>query len=376
MPEVQRPADRGSIELVDVRKTFGSTVAVAGVSLHVKGGEFLALLGPSGSGKTTILNLVAGFEQLTSGNILLDGREISRIAPYRRGIGIVFQHYALFPHMTVADNVAFPLRMRHMPVAEQRTRVTEALEMVRLEGYEARFPKQLSGGQQQRVALARAIVFRPSVLLMDEPLGALDRKLRQHMQIELRMLQRRLETTVVYVTHDQEEALTMADRVAVIRNGVMQQVGSPTDLYETPANPFVADFVGETNFFGGTIAAVQDGRVEVALGEGATVRGKAYGERTLATGTRAKVAVRPERITVEPPGTKPDQGLGGTLVEILYVGASTSYIVETAFGTVVARVPATAVSSTTFGLGDPVALCWCSEDTHVYEEEEGEERTR
>jgi spermidine/putrescine ABC transporter ATP-binding subunit len=374
----QQSDRRGQIDLIDIRKTFGSTVAVSHVSLRVDGGEFLALLGPSGSGKTTLLNLVAGFEQPTTGKVLLDGRDISLVPPYRRGIGMVFQHYALFPHMTVAENVAFPLRMRHVSSADQRVRVAEALDLVRLAGYEARFPRQLSGGQQQRVALARAIVFNPSVLLMDEPLGALDRKLRQHMQIELRMLQRRLETTVVYVTHDQEEALTMADRVAIMRNGLLQQIGSPEDLYERPRNPFVADFVGETNFLTGrAVGTGANGGVDVVLSDGVVVSGfMPQGDPQPAAGSPVRVAVRPERISVTARGTRDPQGIDAELVEILYVGASTSYITQTGTGTVMARVPATTLSSATFRIGDPISLCWTSEDTHVYEEGEPGDQTR
>lgn len=364
------PVQRGCIELRDLRKNFGSVAAVDGVSLRVEGGEFLALLGPSGSGKTTILNLIAGFEQPAAGAVLVDGLDVSRVPPYRRGIGVVFQAYALFPHMTVADNVAFPLKMRHVPEAERRRQVAEALDLVRLTGLGSRYPRQLSGGQQQRVALARAIVFKPSVLLMDEPLGALDKKLRQHMQIELRALQRGLRTTVVYVTHDQEEALTMADRVAVLRNGVLQQVGVPEELYENPRNAFVADFVGETNFLRGTVSSADHGRAVVALGDGVALTASVPQHmHALAEGAAVRVAVRPERITLSDPALGSPTGLDGVLREILYVGATTLYVTETAYGIVMARVSATSDSDRARRLGDRVSLSWGPGDARVYEDD-------
>lgn len=368
--QIASPAQRGCIELRDLRKNFGSVAAVDGVSLRVEGGEFLALLGPSGSGKTTILNLIAGFEQPAAGAILVDGLDVSRVPPHRRGIGVVFQAYALFPHMTVADNVAFPLKMRHVSESERRRQVAEALDLVRLTGLGSRYPRQLSGGQQQRVALARAIVFKPTVLLMDEPLGALDKKLRQHMQIELRSLQRGLGTTVVYVTHDQEEALTMADRVAVLRNGLLQQVGVPEELYENPRNAFVADFVGETNFLRGTVRSAQDGTAVVALGSDVALTASIpHHAHAPAEGTAVRVAIRPERITLSDQGPASPTAIRGELTEILYVGATTLYVTATAFGTVMARVSATSGTDRAWRLGDAVTLSWGTGDARVYEDD-------
>ena len=237
-------------------KRFGEVVALDGVSLNIASGELRTILGPSGSGKTTMLKVVAGFETADAGRVLVDGVDITAMPPAKRDIGMVFQNYALFPHLTVARNVAFPLEMRNVARAEIEARVAEALALVELKGLEKRLPRQLSGGQQQRVALARAIVFNPRLLLLDEPFGALDRKLRETMQLEVRRLQRRLGLTTIFITHDQEEALVLSDRIAVMNKGAIQQVASTTEIYERPANDFVADFVGESNIFHGTVTEV------------------------------------------------------------------------------------------------------------------------
>src|SRR5262249_4250347 len=287
-----------TLELVEVSKTFGPVTAVDGVSLTVPPGEFLTLLGPSGSGKTTTLMMIAGFESATSGEILLGGRPLTRVPPYRRNLGMVFQHYALFPHMTVRDNVAFPLRTRGATRAETDRRVEETLERVHLPGYGARFPAQLSGGQQQRVALARALVYGPPVLLMDEPLGALDKKLREQMQLEIKHIQRELQLTVIYVTHDQEEALAMSDRIVVMRHGRVVQLGPPRDLYERPIDRFVADFIGQSNFLEVTVRSVQDGIATAVTDDGLDV--SLVGEAG-AEGTRVTLALRPERVRLAPP---------------------------------------------------------------------------
>ncbi|HXJ78280.1 MAG TPA: ABC transporter ATP-binding protein [Candidatus Methylomirabilis sp.] len=322
-----------ALELVDVSKTFGPVVAVDGVSLTVPPGEFLTLLGPSGSGKTTTLMMIAGFESATAGEILLGGRRLTHVPPYRRSLGMVFQHYALFPHMTVHDNVAFPLRTRGVTRAETGRRVEEALHRVRLPGYGARFPAQLSGGQQQRVALARALVYRPPVLLMDEPLGALDKKLREQMQLEIKHIQRELQLTVIYVTHDQEEALTMSDRIAVMRQGRIVQLGPPEELYERPADQFVADFIGESNFLDVTVRSVQDGIATAMTDDGLDVI-LAAGEAG-AEGSRLTLALRPERVRLAPAGsptrtpTLPDpsayQWWDGVIEEVVYIGATRKY---------------------------------------------------
>jgi putative spermidine/putrescine transport system ATP-binding protein len=278
-----------------VQKTFdGKTAVVSELNLNVAKGEFLTLLGPSGSGKTTTLMMLAGFEEPTQGYIELDGMPISHLPPHKRNIGMVFQNYALFPHMTVAENVAFPLRVRSTPGREVRDRVAQALKMVSLEGFEKRRPFQLSGGQQQRVAVARALVFNPALVLMDEPLGALDRHLREQMQFEIKKLHRDLGLTVVYVTHDQSEALTLSDRIAVFHDGRIQQIDTPEILYEAPANAFVATFVGENNKLQGTVESADQDFATVRLDGGQRVR--ATRRDCGAAGSRAVVTVRPEHV--------------------------------------------------------------------------------
>ena len=285
---------------LSIRKLFrryGKVVATDGISLDVRSGEFMSLLGPSGSGKTTLLMLLAGFEMPDSGSIRLRERDISRVPPNKRDIGMVFQRYALFPHMSVAQNVAFPLRMRGVSKAEREGRVKAALDMVELDGYLDRMPAQLSGGQQQRVALARAIVFEPDILLMDEPLGALDRKLRKHMQVELKELQGRLKATVIYVTHDQEEALAMSDRVAIINSGRIEQLATPRELYDAPASAFVGDFIGEINLFDAKVEDTQSDVCTLSTGFG-SLKGTPAPGASLSRGQPVRVGIRPERFAV------------------------------------------------------------------------------
>src|SRR5689334_1845560 len=258
------------IQFKGVTKRYGQLAALDNIDLTIEAGEFFTLLGPSGSGKSTLLALIAGFEHLSSGSILVDGQRADDIPPHRRGFGVVFQNYALFPHLTVEENIAYALRARRVPTIEIREKVAAALRQVRLEGLERRYPRQLSGGQQQRVAMARAIVFRPRVLLMDEPLGALDRKLRVDLQVELKQLHRELGSTIVFVSHDQEEALALSDRIAVLRDGRIEQVDTPGGLYRRPMTPFVAGFVGESNFFEGVLRRSGDS-VSVDLLEGIRV---------------------------------------------------------------------------------------------------------
>jgi putative spermidine/putrescine transport system ATP-binding protein len=304
-----------ALDLRGVVKEFGAVRAVAGVDLGVRRGEFLTLLGPSGSGKTTILKLIAGFERLTAGQILLDGEDISRLSPAERGIGVVFQHYALFPHMTVGDNVDYPLKLRRWSRERRAQRVREALQLVRLEGYDARYPRQLSGGQQQRVAVARSLAFHPRLLLMDEPLGALDRALRVEMQEELRRIHRESETTVVYVTHDQEEALTLSDRVAILWQGRLQQVGAPRELYQGPTNRLVATFFGECTLVPARVLTNAGGEAPVvsALGrQFAARRGGAL------DGPDAVLVVRPGKIRLNPRAD--DLNLAVTVQDVLYLG--------------------------------------------------------
>ena len=289
--EAEAPAAAADVEALGIRKTYGGVVAVDDVDLTVARGEFFTLLGPSGSGKTTTLRLVAGFERPDGGTIRLAGADVTSLAPYARPVSTVFQDYALFPHMTVGENVEYGLKVKKVPRAERRTRVRDVLQMVRLEGYETRKPVQLSGGQRQRVALARSIVTRPQVLLLDEPLGALDLKLRQEMQIFLKGLQGELGITFVYVTHDQEEALTMSDRLAVFNAGRIEQVGSPAEVYERPATEFVAGFVGVSNVLD------EDGK---------------------------RVTIRPEKIRISREGP----GQAGTIADVIYVGSFIRYVVE------------------------------------------------
>jgi putative spermidine/putrescine transport system ATP-binding protein len=280
-----------------VQKSYdGETLVVKDLNLGIGRGEFLTMLGPSGSGKTTCLMMLAGFETATHGEITLAGRPINNIPPHKRGIGMVFQNYALFPHMTVAENLAFPLQVRRMNRAEVREKVASALDMVQMGAFGGRRPAQLSGGQQQRVALARALVFEPELVLMDEPLGALDKQLREHMQYEIKHLHERLGVTVVYVTHDQSEALTMSDRVAVFNDGVIQQLSPPADLYERPMTSFVAQFIGENNRLPGVVKAVENGEALVTLDNGVFVRAAAV--NCGAAGARTQLSIRPERVLV------------------------------------------------------------------------------
>jgi mannopine transport system ATP-binding protein len=309
-----------SISLTDISKQYGAARVVDGVSIDVAPGEFLSLLGPSGSGKTTLLMMIAGFETPGAGSIALGASDITHLAPNERQIGMVFQKYALFPHMTVARNIAFPLKMRKHPRAEIARKVEAALAMVRLEGYGSRLPHELSGGQQQRIAVARALVFEPPALLMDEPLGALDNKLREQMQIEIKRLQQRLGITVIYVTHDQEEALTMSDRVAVMNQGRLEQIGTPAALYARPVNPFVADFVGKMNFLDGRIGGSSPGGVVVTLAGGASLKAAADPAAWRA-GEPVRVAIRPEALRCEAPGQH-EAALAGIVETTIFAGAS------------------------------------------------------
>jgi putative spermidine/putrescine transport system ATP-binding protein len=309
-----------AVGLTGLVKRYDESCAVNDVSLEIPAGEFVTFLGPSGSGKTTTLNMVAGFTQADHGQITLDGKAIDQVPSHKRNIGIVFQHYALFPHMTVEDNVAFPLKRRRMPKAERIKRIGEVLELVRMSDFSKRYPRQLSGGQQQRVALARALVFNPRLLLMDEPLGALDKKLREWLQLEFKRIHRELGITFVYVTHDQEEALVLSDRIAVFNHGKIEQVGTSTELYETPETLFVAEFVGESNCFRGRYR--RDGGHGVVVGERLELRGPAV---NTAEGDDAVLVVRPERVSIRREGVNPSNGaniLQGTVKQVIYLGAA------------------------------------------------------
>jgi len=313
MNRASREVRGGNLTIAGLTKRYPNHVAVLPLDLDVRAGEFLTLLGPSGSGKTTTLMMVAGFTAPSAGDISLNGRSIAGLAPERRNIGVVFQNYALFPHMSVADNVGFPLKMRGQPRAAIEEKVRAALRLVRLDGLEARMPRQLSGGQQQRVAFARALVFDPDLLLMDEPLGALDKKLREQMQFELKRLHSELGVTVLYVTHDQEEALTMSDRVALMNGGIIEQLGPARELYEQPNNRFVAEFIGESNLIDGKLAA-----------EGWFVADKGAlfpvaSDASVPTGTTGALLVRPEKFSLAPHSSS-DRGVSGRVREHVYVG--------------------------------------------------------
>jgi spermidine/putrescine transport system ATP-binding protein len=307
------------LSLRSVTKRFGDFTAVDNLDLSVAAGAFLTLLGASGSGKTTTLRMIAGFEHPTAGDILMDGAPIAGLPPFKRDLNTVFQQYALFPHMSVRENVGYGLRMRGVPSAEITRRVTEALEMVRLTELGTRAPRQLSGGQQQRVALARALVNRPRVLLLDEPLGALDLKLRKEMQLELKHLNRRLGITFIYVTHDQEEALTMSDRIALMRNGRIEQLSTPREMYEQPASRYVADFIGETNLLRGVVTRAGAGRVELRLSAGSL---EAVAGRDWKAGDEAWLAVRPEHVKpVTTPGVA--NRIAVTVSDVVFTGVVT-----------------------------------------------------
>jgi spermidine/putrescine transport system ATP-binding protein len=334
----------GEVQLVDLVKRFGEVSAVDGINVEIPGGEFFSLLGPSGCGKTTTLRLVAGFEQPTDGRILLDGVDMAHTPPHKRKVNTVFQSYALFPHLTVHENVAFGLRFKDVSKQDSNRRVAEALALVQLEGFDKRRPSQLSGGQQQRVALARALILNPSVLLLDEPLGALDAKLRKALQVELKALQERIGITFIYVTHDQEEALTMSDRLAVMSRGRIEQVGTPEELYERPTTEFVADFLGVSNLMSGAIeGASANGSCRVRLGDFAITAGAGD---TDAIGP-VKVVIRPERVRLEPYRDSSDgdavdssNRIPAMIERAVYLGSVTHLILRLAPGeTLQAMVP-------------------------------------
>jgi putative spermidine/putrescine transport system ATP-binding protein len=358
--------DRPALVLRDLRKRFGSAVAVDGIDLEVRRGEFVTLLGPSGSGKTTTLRMIAGFMSPSGGSIEIDGQDMTRVPPYRRDVGMVFQNYALFPHMTAAQNVAFPLRMRKQSKAEIDRRVGDALDLVKLRHLADRYPRQMSGGQQQRIALARAVVFEPQLLLMDEPLGALDRKLREALQLEVIRVSRELGATVLYVTHDQEEALVMSDRIAIFSEGRIEQLGSGEDLYDRPASLFVADFIGESNILRGRYEA--DGTEGGWMTRGASrwrVGRAAASHASLDAGAAAALVIRPERTRiVDVAGELPGDAnvVEATVGEVLNLGPDTKYELTLEGGQRVAVREPRAGSGRALQRGDRVRLTWAVED--------------
>ncbi|WP_225145012.1 MULTISPECIES: ABC transporter ATP-binding protein [unclassified Bradyrhizobium] len=322
--------DRGRLEIRDVSKRFGNLEVVRSTSLSIEPGQFVTLLGPSGSGKTTLLKMIAGFEQPSTGAILIGNREVTGLAPQKRNVGFVFQQYALFPHLTVAGNLAYPLQMRGMRKREIEVAVKEALEMVRLSHLATRRPSDLSGGQQQRVALARAVIFRPPVLLMDESLAALDKRLREEMQLEIRNLQRELKITTIAVTHDQTEALVMSDVIVVINDGVVQQTGNPADLYYRPQNEFVAGFLGESNVLKGRVE-VDAGRAELVLGSG--LRVQMDEPSSVSSGASVTCLVRPEAIDLFPPTADASRELRGRVLQRIFCGDTFRVTLQLSDGT-------------------------------------------
>ena len=337
------------VRLDKVRKSFGAVMAVNDVTLDIERGTIFSLLGPSGCGKTTTLRLIAGFEQPSAGEVYIRGQRVTAIPPYRRDFSMVFQSYALFPHLNVAENVAFGLRMRRVPRVERGAAVKEALGLVKLGELAGRYPRQLSGGQQQRVALARAIVVKPAVLLLDEPLGALDKMLREEMQVELRELQQRLGITAVFVTHDQEEALTLSDRVAVMRGGVIEQVGAPREIYDRPVSEFVAGFLGASNFLDGQVVSREGG---IALIETAGGRVRVVAE-SAPVGAKVRLAVRPERVRMN---HADGEGLSAQVRSIVYRGSVTHYYMDGAGGPLLAYAQNAAAGE--WAIGEDVCCAW------------------
>jgi spermidine/putrescine ABC transporter ATP-binding subunit len=360
---MQRAAGTGvAIEYEDVTKTFGDVTAVDGISFEVEDGELLALLGPSGSGKTTTLRMLAGFETPTSGTISLAGDDVTRVPTHKRDTGMVFQDYALFPHMTVGENVAFGLERQGVPANEVRERIEQVLALVDLAGFADRDPKTLSGGQQQRVATARAIAIEPEVLLMDEPLGALDKRLRDQLEVELTEIQADLGITTLYVTHNQEEALTIADRIAVMNDGQIEQIASPMEVYEEPATEFVADFIGDTNFLEGTLQEVADGRLVLETTNGELE----VNASTAPADGSGRVFVRPEKLTAHDPTTTTttQNTLPGYVDRRLFLGSKVRYFVDVD-GRQVVVDESNRHASSIHDVGDEVTLAWSVQDTRL-----------
>ncbi|WP_036234969.1 ABC transporter ATP-binding protein [Marinobacterium litorale] len=319
------------VRFINVKKSYDQkSLVVKDFNLDIRKGEFVTLLGPSGSGKTTCLMMLAGFEDVTSGAIEINGRSVQDVAPYHRNIGMVFQHYALFPHMTIGENLAYPLKVRKLPASEVKQKVKDALALVELDAFAGRYPGQLSGGQKQRVALARSLIFEPSIVLMDEPLGALDKNLREHMQYEIKRLHEQLGFTAIYVTHDQTEALTMSDRIAVFNDGVVQQCSHPSALYETPANSFVADFIGENNHIHGTVDACDDKLATISLSRGDKVT--ALNINCPPVGEPCILSVRPENLFIADAGRELDNVITAKFITRLYVGDAIRYFFEMSDG--------------------------------------------
>jgi putative spermidine/putrescine transport system ATP-binding protein len=353
------------LRFANVKKTYDQrTLVVQDFSLDVDQGEFVTLLGPSGSGKTTVLMMLAGFENVTSGSITINGHPITKTAPYKRNIGMVFQNYALFPHMTVAENLAYPLQVRKTPKAQIKERVSRYLDLIELGPFGNRHPAQLSGGQRQRVALARALIFEPTLVLMDEPLGALDKKLREQMQFEITRLHKQLGFTVIYVTHDQVEALTMSSRIAVFNHGVVQQYVTPDDLYERPANAFVANFIGENNLIPALAPKVVDGRVDATLNCHSTI--SAQNGDCNPGDDRCIVSIRPEKLTIKTTDQPGDNEVVATFITRHYVGEFVRYYFELADGSNVTVKALNDTRAPEFSEGQATILPWMARDCFAF----------
>ncbi len=360
--------DSNILSLRGLTKRYGDAVALNNVNLDIRRGEYLTFLGPSGSGKTTTLNLIAGFIEPTEGSMLLENKPLEKLQAHERNLGVVFQHYALFPHMTVRANVEYPLKQRKMSKSDRKKAVDKALEVVRLEGYEDRYPRQLSGGQQQRVALARAVVYTPPILLMDEPLGALDKKLREWLQLELRRIHRELGSTFIYVTHDQEEALVLSDRIAVFNEGEIEQIGTPRELYDAPVALFVGRFIGESSIFKGIYA---DGKVKAADYE-------LQVEGSIST-DRAAVLIRPENMQISHPGggdftESAVNRIAGEIQDMVYLGPARRYSVITPLGEAIVRVPERVAAAAQ--IGDKVLVGWDPADAVLLVDTEPAEQVK
>ena len=349
----------------NVKKSYDQKILVVkDFTLEVNKGEFVTLLGPSGSGKSTVLMMLAGFEGVTSGDISILGTSITKTAPYKRNIGVVFQNYALFPHMTIAENLGYPLSVRKMPKDKMREKVREYLKLIEMEEYGGRYPGQLSGGQRQRVALARALIFEPAMILMDEPLGALDKKLREQMQYEITRLHQMLGFTVIYVTHDQTEALSMSDRIAVFNNGVVQQCATPAELYERPANAFVADFIGENNFLPGTVTSVKDGVAQVEMPSGKVIRAQAAD--SVGQGDKCLISVRPEKLFIKPTTHSYDNEINAKFLTRHYVGDFIRYYFELSDGTEINIKVLNDLAAPDLSDGQDATLVWLLKDCFAY----------
>ena len=342
----------GEVQLIDLVKSFGDFRAVAGINLQMPPGEFFSLLGPSGCGKTTTLRMIAGFERPTEGQILLDGVDMAQTPPHKRNVNTVFQNYALFPHLSVDENVAFGLRYQKASKQELKDRVGRALELVQLTGFSKRRPTQLSGGQQQRVALARALILNPAVLLLDEPLGALDAKLRKRLQLELKALQEEVGITFIYVTHDQEEALTMSDRIAVMSQGQVEQVGAPKEIYEEPRTAYVADFLGVSNLMESSAQGQGTGGCRVTLGEFELIAGEGESDTLGAS----KITIRPERVDLQQTGTMGENRVPGMVERVVYVGSTLQVFVTLAPGQRIQAWIQNEGGAVPFESGTPVAV--------------------